>query len=135
MVFSRKTTTQAFSQQAAELGVAAPQVVRHRVRRMALAGAFPSARDQKEFKLMGQEKIDAFQESWQAMAIETILAQQKLGFSMLNSLLRGWPVGWNGAWAQPLAFPLQAATMGVLNKGMQPIHRRAMANAKRLNKI
>lgn len=134
-----KSSSQAFSQQAAELSVAAPQVVRHRVRQMALAGAFPSEQDQKEFKLMSQEKMDAFQESVQAMAFESINAQQKFVVEVWSSLFRPWTPDWNSNWSNamklPYIYPFQAATMGVLNKGMQPIHRRAVANAKRLGRF
>ena len=38
--------------QAAELALAVPQVVAHRMARMALAGHSPSARDQREFQMM-----------------------------------------------------------------------------------
>jgi hypothetical protein len=52
------------------LGIAAPQVAAHRVARMAMAGASPSARDRKEFHRMGTEKMIALNEAWSAMAFE-----------------------------------------------------------------
>jgi len=70
---------------AAELAVAAPQVVAHRVARMAVAGPALSERDRKEFKLMVAEKQAALTQAIQAMA-----------------------------------------------KVMAPVHRKAVANAKRL---
>ena len=48
----------------AELAVAVPHVVFHRVTRMALAGPVPSARDRKEFQLMVEEKKAAFSQAW-----------------------------------------------------------------------
>ncbi len=54
--------------QAAEMAFAVPQVVAHRLARMAIAGANPSARDRKEFSGMVAEKQLAFTQSWQAMA-------------------------------------------------------------------
>lgn len=43
----------------AETVLASAQVIGLRAGRMALAGATPNARDQREFALMGKEKIDA----------------------------------------------------------------------------
>ena len=69
-----------------ELALAVPQVVAHRVTRMALAGAFPTARDQREFRQMGAEKMAAFTESWNAMAAEAFRAN----FSLATSFWRSW---------------------------------------------
>lgn len=44
----------------AELSLASPQVIAHRVTRMALAGASPSKRDRTEFTGMVVEKQLAF---------------------------------------------------------------------------
>ena len=65
---SRRKATR-LSTQASELMVAAPQVVAHRLGRMALAGPKPSAKDQREFHRMGAEKLAAFGEAWQAMTL------------------------------------------------------------------
>ena len=43
------------ARQATDLAVAAPQVVAHRLTRMAMAGANPSARDRREFTRMVSE--------------------------------------------------------------------------------
>ena len=51
------------ARQATDLAVAAPQVVAHRLTRMAMAGANPSARDRREFTRMVSEKQTAFQQS------------------------------------------------------------------------
>ncbi len=48
---------------AADLAVAVPLVVAHRVTRMALSGPKLSLRDRKEFDRMVAEKNDAFGES------------------------------------------------------------------------
>ena len=58
------------NQQTARLMTAAPQVVAHRLTRMALAGPQPNASDQREFHLMRAEKLAAFGESWQAMGLQ-----------------------------------------------------------------
>lgn len=113
-----------------ELALAVPQVVAHRVARLAMAGPFPSARDREEFARMTLEKAAAAGESWGAMATQALRAQQTVA------------VAWWRAWA---GFPfvgvpsplnvgahLHSAALGVLLEGMSPVHRRAVANAKRL---
>ena len=115
---------------AAELAVATPQVVAHRMARMAMAGPQLSARDRKEFERMGAEKASAFSESWSAMSAQAMRAQQALGVSWLNAF---WAPALKGrSSSRSLANQLADATLGVLDKGMAPIHRRAVANAKRL---
>lgn len=74
MPFRRTRNFTPFVVKAAELGFAAPQVVAHRITRMLMAGVTPTARDRKELRLMGTEKMAAFAESWNAMAIETFRA-------------------------------------------------------------
>jgi hypothetical protein len=118
--------------------LAAPQVVAHRLFRMAAAGATPSRADQREFHLMSAEKIAAFSESWQAMALHMCKVNQDLALS----LVRTWP--FPAAFAPPGAFPkplsravaqLQGPALGILSKGIAPIHRHAVSNAKRLGRI
>lgn len=104
---------------------------------MAAAGATPSRADLREFHLMSAEKIAAFSESWQAMAVQMCKVNQTLGLS----LLRTWP--FPGAFApggflKPLSCSvaqLQGPALGILSKGIAPIHRRAVSNAKRLGRI
>lgn len=124
------TRSAALATQAAELAFAAPQVVAHRVARMATAGARPSARDRKEFTGMVAEKQAAFFESWGAMAMQAAAAQQALAASWLKNCwaLPGGKVPQGQAWAQQV----QGAALGVLSKGLAPVHRKAVANAKRL---
>ena len=85
---SRRTRAKSsLAQQAAELALAVPQVVAHRMTRMALAGPHPSPRDRKEFARMVAEKNAAFGEAWQAMALHGARAQQALGASLFASFL------------------------------------------------
>lgn len=134
-----------------ELGVAVPQVMAHRTARIAAAGHMPSDCDRMEFMRMGQEKIEAFAESWSAMAMQ--MTTFNLQFSSLAA--RQW---W-GAWAalpqlmlagspdrmiKTQAALLRAMTSGAGNrqlsdslsrivaKGLAPVHRTATANVKRL---
>ena len=126
----RRRNTRPLAAQAAELAFAVPQVVVHRVTRMALAGPMPSPRDRKEFHRMGAEKTAAFNESWQAMTAQAVRAQQELVVTMTRAFwspwLRGKPAGLD------IAAQLQRSALGVLDQGMGPVHRRAVANAKRL---
>ena len=116
--------------QAAELALAVPQVVAHRVTRMALAGPQPSARDQREFKRMVSEKETAFTAAWRAMAMQAVVANQQLGLSLFLSY---WAPGKRKPLsAAAITAQLQNAALGVLGKGMAPVHRKAVANAKRL---
>jgi hypothetical protein len=50
-----------------EMWLAAGQVIGARTHRMARAGHNPSARDRKEFALMGTEKMQAAAQSWAGM--------------------------------------------------------------------
>jgi hypothetical protein len=125
-----KRKTRSLVAKAAELAFATPQVVAHRVMRMAIAGPSVSERDRKEFHRMGAEKTSAFIESWNAMTMQALRANQALAASFLRSfwspLLKGRPS------ANAVAAQLHNAALGVLGKGMAPVHRKALANAKRL---
>ena len=126
----RKRLSPSLAWKAAELAVAVPQVVTHRVTRMALAGPKLSPRDRKEFERMVAEKNAAFAASWVAMAQQAALAQQSLATSWMASFLGA------GRGRQPSATASarqwQAAALGVLGKGLAPVHRKAVANARRL---
>jgi len=127
---TRSRKTKSIATKAAELSMAVPQVVAHRVARMAMAGPSPSERDRKEFKLMVAEKNTAFSQSWQAMATQAMLANQTLALAMLRT---AWtPASWGKPAATKLASQAQGAALGILNKGLSPVHRKAVANAKRL---
>lgn len=114
-----------------ELGLAVPQVIAHRVARMALAGPTPSARDRAEFTRMVREKQVAFTQAWLAMAQEGLRVQQ--------SLLAAWLGSFSPtALARPLAHQRNSAERvregmkRVANAGIGPVHRKAVANARRL---
>src|SRR5580765_3268999 len=83
----QRAKTSALAVQAAEIALAAPQVIAHRLTRMALSGPRLSERDRKEFALMVAEKNAAFTEAWQAMATHSARANQALAASLLKSLL------------------------------------------------
>jgi hypothetical protein len=81
---------------------------------------------------MGTEKIAALNEAWSAMAVQGVLANQKLALSFMQSL---W-----FPWARPrrsvksASRQLHSAALGILGKGMAPVRRRAVANAKRFGR-
>lgn len=121
------TSSKSLPTLATEVAYAAPQVIAHRLTRMALAGANPSARDQREFYRMGTEKVEAFYESWNAMLLQTLEINQRLLFSF-------W-----FPWAAPASSnspveQLEQAATQILTSGIKPVHKRAVSNAKRLNK-
>lgn len=76
------------------------------------------------------EKHAAFGESWNAMSRQAALANQALATSFFRSFLsvaRGKKPS-----AAASAAQLHKAALGVLGKGFAPVHRKAVANAKRL---
>jgi hypothetical protein len=132
MAIRRRSAKQSLAVKAAELAFAVPQVVAHRVTRMAASGPKLSARDRKEFERMVAEKNSAFGESWNAMAVQAVLANQALAASFFKAFLavaRGKKPS-----AARSAAQLQRAALGVLGKGFAPVHRKAVANAKRLGR-
>ncbi|AKC88339.1 polyhydroxyalkanoate granule-associated phasin [Pseudoxanthomonas suwonensis] len=122
MVRSRKSRKASAALQWAQLGLAAPQVVAHRLGRMAAAGPVLSARDRREFLGMAMEKPVAFAQSWTAMWVETVLAQQQLALSLFT----GVPgLAWQARHAE-------ATLDRIAARGLAPVRRKAVANARRL---
>jgi hypothetical protein len=118
-----------FASKSAELAVAAPQVVAHRLVRMAIAGAMPNKRDRDEFSLMHAEKYAAFNESWAAMGAQAWLSQQTLAAAVWKSMLSPLFMGHG---VSSFNQQVRSATADILSKGIEPVHKRAIANAKRL---
>lgn len=129
MAMRRIRRTKSLAAQTVDLGFAVPQVIAHRVARIMIAGGSPTARDRRELHRMGTEKILAANEAWSAMAIQTVLENQKLALSFLQSFWFPWKR------RQSAALQLSNAALDVLGKGMAPVRRRAVANAKRLGRI
>lgn len=116
----RRRASARIARQAAELALATPQVMAHRLARLALAGTSPSARDRREFDRMVAEKLAAFYESWHAMSWALLRANLTWALAPLRFLgasRRGWRTG-----------------STILGAGLAPVHRRATANARRLNR-
>ena len=70
-----------------EMAIASAQVIGHRTSRLALAGALPSARDQREFTLMGQEKGAAAMESAQAVGARMLMLNQQFAALAFKQML------------------------------------------------
>jgi hypothetical protein len=137
MIASSRRKAARLGTQAREMMIATPQVVAHRVGRMAMAGARPSLKDKREFQRMSAEKLAAFGESWQAMTLQLLKSNQQLALAMMRS---AWPglTQRRGTRLPGLAQALgdwQGAALDILGQGMRPVHRRAVANAKRLSRI
>lgn len=104
---------------AAEMAFAVPQVILHRTGRMA---------DRNELYAMGAEKAAAATEACAAMALEAMLVNQQLALSAVQAFW--WP--WLGKSARR---ELNQAALDILGAGMAPVHRRAVANARRLRRV
>src|SRR3954470_23486196 len=118
--------------QAAQLAVAVPQVIGHRVTRMMTAGSVPSPRDTREFSRMSSEKTAAFAESWLAMGVEMMRANELLAVTLMTSWWNAW---FSAAGFNRHARQLQSVALGIAVKGLAPVHRTAVANAKRLANV
>jgi len=130
MPVNRSRRQQSLPVQVAELAAAVPQVVAHRITRMALAGPVLSARDRKEFSGMVSEKQAAFMQSWQGMFAAAVRSNQNLALAMSRSLLS--PSASHPASSLRLAKQINHSLLKVASEGLRPLHRKATANAKRL---
>ena len=132
MAIRRTRKLKSLAVKSIELAMAVPQVVAHRVTRMALAGPALSDRDRKEFQMMVNEKHAAFAQAWSDMAMHAFRANQVLMASMLRSFFT--PFSYKRPSGASAAAQVQNAAIGVLGKGLAPIHRKAVSNARRLAK-
>ncbi len=126
-----KPTAQSAAAKLGELGVAVPQVVTHRMTRMALAGPSLSVRDQQEFVGMVVEKPVAFTQAWVAMIGEAVQLQGQLTAGLLGSLITH-PLAGQGEHLAQFMTHLVEGPMRVVDKGLHPIHSKAVDNARRL---
>jgi hypothetical protein len=134
--------------------LASAQVIHQRTGRMAAAGTKPSARDRREFVLMGQEKIEAGVESASAVAAQMMTMNRLLGAQAVKHMMAGTATVVSLAASRTAGQAMarqakllrtmtqSAATTARLSgvaarlaqRGLKPIHSRATANAKRLGK-
>ena len=137
-----------------EMSMASAQVIAHRTTRMAVAGPMPNARDREEFTRMGQEKVDAAGESARAMLTHLTSTNLALGARMFGRMMtattaltslaasrtptqfiaRQAKLAEAMARSRTTATELSRSTARLAKRGLEPIHARATANAKRLGK-
>jgi hypothetical protein len=138
----------------AETMLASAHVVGYRMRRMALCGASPSARDRREFALMGREKAEAGAQSAWAMGSHMLNGNQLLWTRAFSNMLRSTsalmllassrtPAQWiTRQMAVAREFGNAGASMAnvsrsatrLAHRGLKPIHAKATANARRLGR-
>jgi hypothetical protein len=139
-----------------QMSTSAAQVIAIRTTRMAAAGLNPTAADKRENSRMVSEKVDAFSRAGQALATgtapllagiagqaflasldlfnaathlaasrtipETMARQRRLA----DTLMRSAPAVHHGAASD--------ATARLVHRALAPVHRKATANARRLQK-
>jgi hypothetical protein len=130
MMYRRRSTSGNLARKTLELSISAPQVVAHRVYRMATAGYPLSQRDRREFTRMGSEKVQAYYQSWTAMWMQFYQLQFEFALAWVTMPLRlmgGSAFAWRPASSHRAATRLLAA-------GLAPVHSKAVANAKRLSR-
>lgn len=116
----RKSSAQhKLATQSMELAFAAPLVVARRLGNMALAGQNPSAAQQRDMQTMGTEKVMAFWQSWAAMGWEA----WRMQMNWMQALMRN-----------PMSMPALGDPTRLLAAGLAPVHRKAVANARRLSR-
>jgi hypothetical protein len=111
-----------------EVSTVAPMVIGYRLAGMAPAGSTPSARQRRESVRMGQEKVDAWYEA-------TLAAGQRLVEANLALTGLVWRQLWAGAFSPvALAAPLSRLGPRLLDDSLTPVHRRVVANNRRLSR-
>ena len=136
-----------------EMMMASTQVIAHRTRRIALSGATPNARDRREFARMGEEKVEAGAKSakaiaahmltmswpWNAWALNHGLRNSAALLSLASSRTPGEFIARQLALARSLGQSTPSAadfskSARLAHRALQPIHAKAVANAKRLGR-
>ena len=110
-----------------ETMLASGQVITHRMDRIARAGANPSARDRKEFTLMGAEKAKAAGDA--AFAVGMQAWQQWVTACM------GMAVPTTARGRQAALSRSSANAARLAQAALGPYHRASRANAKRLARL
>lgn len=129
---SYPASSKRLSQQALELSIATPQVVAQRLTRMAFSGPNMSARDQKEFKQMSDEKVTAFYQSWTAIWTQMFQSQFALAQVMVSTFTAAAVAGKSPCVTSAISAMSNEANK-IMSAGIEPVHRQAMSNAKRLS--
>ncbi len=131
------------------------QVIGHRTRRLALAGSVPSARDQREFALMGQEKSEAALESAHAVGVRMLMLNQQFAALVFKQMLSASATLMSIAASRTAAesvdrqsklvrdtmtssvvaaSKLSGATAQLARRALKPVHTRVSGNLRRRGK-
>lgn len=119
-----------------EIGWAAPQVIAHRTQRMLRSGPFPAQVDRDEFRLMFQEKGEAWFESMLRMSTE----MGRQWWALAGAAMQPWwfapgvssPADRWGSVYRGAARRWARSAPRIAHIGLEPVHRHATANARRL---
>jgi hypothetical protein len=128
----RKHSSRSVARKHLELAWAAPQVIAHRTSRMMAAGPMPNARDAAEFTRMFTEKTSAFSQAWIASWAAMYWAPYKVAMELLGAGAGFGRVG--GMGLEPLWRAWSRQGWGIAGSGLAPVHRTAVANARRLGR-
>jgi hypothetical protein len=141
---------------AGQMTTAAVQVFGHRTRRFVVAGAVPSARDRREFALMGQEKGEAALEAAQAVGLSLLRLNQQFSALVfkqtLSTLASVMSISASRTGAEFVGLQstllrntingylvtsskLSGSTAQLARRALNPVHTRVSGNLKRLGKI
>jgi hypothetical protein len=132
MAARRVRRSKSLSRKYMELAIAVPQVVAHRATRAALAGPIMSERDRREFQRMVDEKQATFAQACWEMA----LPMPRISLQLMTAMFRAFfaPFSLAGPSLVSAGAKTHHAVVAVLGKGLTPVHRTAVSNAKRLSK-
>jgi hypothetical protein len=140
---------------AGEMAMASMQVIGHRTHRLVLAGIQPSAHDQSEFVLMGQEKAQAMTASAQAVGMRLLMLNQQfaaLAFKQMMSAAGSlMSIATSRTVAESVerqsklvrdtmtssavtASKLSGATAQLAQRALAPVHARVKGNVRRLGR-
>lgn len=123
---SQRKQTRALSQ-LAELARISPLVVARRTARMSQTGK--SATNQREARLMLQEKVSASMESMVSMTMAALRIQMQFAALLMRPWFAAGGVATNGRSFTTL---MQASAADLSTSAVSPFLRKAKANAKRL---
>lgn len=138
-----------------EMAIASAPVIGHRTSRFALAGSVSSVRDQRDFALMGQEKVEAVLESAQAVGVRLLMLNQEfaaLAFKqMLSTSVALMSIATSRTAAESVerqsrlvrdsmtssvvaASKLSGSAAQLARRALSPVHTRVRGNARRLGR-
>lgn len=113
-----------------DLSVHAPRVMAMRTARMALGV------DNEGLRSMGNEKVQAYWESVNAMGLQVVKAQQEYAALAMRQWMTAWTVPWTMAGmmsnSKAQHRQLQRSMEQVIEQGMMPVARKVRSNMRRL---